>query len=57
MFQLLKKKYSIKVQKSKNLITIINKRNKTTHSINGMNFLIVNIKLRKLFIFTHNEKF
>ena len=56
MFQLLKKKYSIKVQKSKNLITIINKRNKNTHSINGMNFLIVNIKLRKLFIFTHTEK-
>ena len=51
------KKYSIKIQKQRGNIVIINKNTKDTHSINGLHFIICNIEDKCLYIFTHSEKF
>ena len=46
--------FSIKASKSGGIITIINKRNKQTHSIDNLNFIICHIANKKLYIFSHN---
>lgn len=50
-------KFSIKVQKSKSNITIINKRYKDNHSISNINFMLINIQNSKLYIFKHDNEF
>ena len=49
-------KFSIKVQKSKSNITIINKRYKDNHSINNLNLMLINIQNSKLYIFKHDNE-
>ena len=48
--------YSIKITKQGGLITIINKRNKSDHTIDGLKFIIAHIKKRKLYIFKYDEE-
>ena len=48
-------KYSIKVSKSGAEPTLINKRNKSSHSVNNCYFIICHIQNRKLYIFKHDE--
>jgi hypothetical protein len=49
-------KYSIKVSKSGGSPTLINKRNKSEHNVNGCYFIICHIDNRKLYIFKHSEE-
>ena len=46
-------KFSIKASKNGGQITIINKRNRSDHSIDGMKFIICHIKHKRLYIFEH----
>ena len=48
-------KYSIKASKNGGQITIINKRNRSDHSIDGMKFIICHIKHKRLYIFEHTD--
>ena len=48
-------KYSIKVSKNGGEPTLINKRNMSSHNVNGCYFIICHIQNEKLYIFKHNE--
>lgn len=50
-------KYSIKVSKNGGEPTLINKRNKTSHSVQNCNMIICHIKDRRLYIFKHTQDF
>lgn len=49
--------YSIKLQKQKAEIVLINKKNKDKHNIDGLNMIVCNITDKCLYIFTHSSKF
>lgn len=47
--------FSIKISKSGDSVTLINKNNKTEHSVIGCYMLIVHIKKERIYCFQHNE--
>jgi hypothetical protein len=49
-------KFSIKVQKNRSNVTIINKRYNDEHTLSNINFMLINIYESKLYIFSHNEE-
>lgn len=50
-------KFSIKVSKNGGEPTLINKRNKTSHTVQNCNMIICHIKDRRLYIFKHTPDF